>query len=809
MLKRLFNICFALMLVCVSASAVPAKRGVKRTVTLGDGTKVELTLRGDEHYKFYTSSDGFAYREKKSGFERVSLAEVRNQWKGCITRANAARRSRRRALDVPNTYTGKKKGLVILMQYKDLSFVTENVLDKYKDFFNKENYTEGGMAGSVKDYFKAQSYGNFELDFDVVGPFTAPGSMAYYGENIYDKESESETDAHPAELIYEACKMADSQVNFADYDWNGDGLVDQVFVIYAGYAESQGGAPETIWPHEWALEGENITLDLDGVHISTYACASELCGATGTDLDGIGTACHEFSHCLGLPDFYDTVSENYGMNSWDLMDQGSYNNDSRTPAGYTSYERMFAGWLKPTELKGDEQTITGMKALVDSAEAYILYNDADKNEYYLLENRQKKGFDAGLPGHGLLILHVDYDLDVWRSNTVNADSAHQRLTIIPADNELSWETYKSLAGDPFPGITGNTALTNFTAPAATLYRNNTDGQKFMNKGVEGITESEGGLISFVSTGAQAFLATPSPDGGEAVGDENSFKISWPAVEGAVSYQVELTEKGIAPSNAADALLLEFDFNSFVADKETAVKSANLGAYGLDGWYSRDIYASPNKLLLKGDDSYINTAEWNMPKSTEITVVVGADKVDADDVGYIFFRYRDKNNESDFTYQVITPAADTKSVFHFSINKDLYSLQFQADEQMYLNYLAVYNGHWSKQELGLEAANTRGGTRAVVAPVAVYDTDTNSYTFTGLDKESSYHYRVRAMNEHKTYSAWSDDKVFTFGTTGIADVLQSDAAKPRAIYNLQGRNMGTNPGSLPKGIYIIGGKKVVK
>ena len=811
-MKKLLLISFVLLVGCITAFAVPAKPGVKRTVTLADGSKVELTLRGDEHYKFYTGSDGFAYREKKKGFERFSLAEARNQWRTSITRANTARRGKTRALGVPATYTGKKKGLVILMQFKDLSFVTENVQNTFNDFFNKENYTDNGMTGSVKDYFKAQSYGQFELDFDVVGPFTARDSMAYYGAHYTDEDGDDRNDSHPAELAYEACLQADSLVNFADYDWDGDGVVDQVFVIFAGYAEAQGAAPETMWPHAWVLAGEGYNnVVLDGVKVNTYACSSELRLAEGSDLDGIGTACHEFSHCLGLPDTYDTSGQGYfGMGNWDLMGSGNYNDNAKTPAGYTSYERWFAGWLTPIELKGDKTQISNMKALVDSPEAYILYNEGNKNEYYLLENRQKKGFDAGLNGHGLLVLHVDYDKDAWTNNKVNTDSLHQRLTIIAADNEYGLLA-ASLVGDPFPGTSGNTTLTNYTTPAATLYNVNSDGEKLMNKSIEDITESEEGLISFVAMRPQ--IVPPSPDNGEAVGDENSFKISWPAVEGAIGYQVELTDKGIVPSNVADALEHEFDFNGFVTDSVGQAITGKLDAYGLDGWTGKYIYTSPNKMLIGNgtDKNHLNTAEWNMPKSTEITLVIGADKVDknADAYGVVFFVYRDKTDEDiEYEYKTFDITADSKIVLHFTGIKDLYYFQIQAKPQMYLNYLAVYNGTWSEADLGIAGANARGNTRAI-STTTVYDTDTNSYTFTGLNKESNYHYRVRAVGEDNVYSVWSAEKVFSFSTTGISNILQDNTAKSRAIYNLQGRNMGTNPSALPKGIYIINGKKVVK
>lgn len=812
MMKRLIFICFALVLGSAAAMAVPAKPGVKKTVTLSDGTKVELTLRGDEHYRFYTGNDGFAYLKRGEQFERLSVEDAHAQWTKGVAKANKLRKPRTRgAGDSKAPLTGKRKGLVILMEFADVKFTTTDVLAVYQDFFNKENLTDYGMSGSVSDYFKAQSYGNFELEFDVVGPFTSKYDMEYYGGNILDEEG-YETDAHPFELVHEGCLKADSLVNFADYDWDGDGEVDQVFVIYAGYAEAQGGAPETIWPHEYGLEEEKIYLDLDDVHINTYACSSELMLDSGNTLDGIGTACHEFSHCLGFPDFYDTAGDNFGMCYWDIMASGSYNGNSYIPAGYTSYERWVAGWLTPTELKGDETQISNMKALVDSPEAYILYNEANKDEYYLLENRQLRGFDAGLYGHGLLVVHVDYDANAWSKseNNVNTDPLRQRMTIIPADGELGIGTGQ-LAGDPYPGTMNNTSLKNSSEPAALLNTPNVDGTYYMSKPIDDITESDDGLISFVAMHKE--LQVPAPDDGEAVGDENSFTITWPAVDGAIGYQVEVTELGIVPSNVADALEHSADFAQFVTDTVgTTDLGKNLADFGLEGWYGRNIFTSPNKLLLvkKEKAAYIDTDWWNMPKSTEITMVIGVDKpieeIEARCV--VFFIYKDKTDEDyENVYEGFDFTKKCVKVLHFNTRKDLYRIQIQGRPQMYLDYLAVYNGTWSEEDLGLSAAGSRGTTRSI-EPV-VYNTDTNSYTFTDLSKDCKYCYRVRAVDERSYYSGWSSQKVFMFNTTGITNIMLNSSDNSQRIFNLQGRSMGTDFNALPRGIYIIGGKKVVK
>ena len=493
-----------LLVVAVSVSAVPAKPGTKRHVTLADGTTVALTLHGDEHFSYYTDAQDQPCLLKDGQLKMLTQKEVGEMWTDSkqqrINLANGgdSRRAASRRIGKPKVTKGIQRGLVILLEYTDVKFTTPNPLVAFQRFFNEVDYTEGGMAGSVRDYFLAQSYDQLEIDFDVVGPYCTANEMAYYGKHYTDEKGNEHTDSHPALMVKEAVDAASKDVDFRNYDWDKDGEVDQVFVIYAGYAEAQGADENTIWPHEWNLNSEDAVRKYNGVTINTYACTAELAGdgkTFGGYMDGIGTACHEFSHCLGLPDMYDTKGNNFAMSYWDVMSSGSYNDDSRSPASFTSYERMFASWMEPIELNTMTR-INDMAPLEEKPEAYILYNDNNKNEYYLLENRQPIRFDKGLLGHGMLILHVDYNKGSWGNNEVNTVADHQRMTIIPADNKLN---YRSYGGDPWPGVTGNTSLTNYTTPAATLYNANVDGQKLMSKPIDNITENTAThTVSFVA-----------------------------------------------------------------------------------------------------------------------------------------------------------------------------------------------------------------------------------------------------------------------------------------------------------------------
>ena len=494
----------SLLILAVAAFAVPAKPGFTRVLTLSDGTTVNAMLVGDEFAHYWIGDDGNTYQAVGSDvyqrFDPQAVINHGNQRRAAANQHRMRRLAPNKVGDV-GSITGDKKGIIILVNFQDVAFnATQSDFNKLA---NTVNYNEGQYKGSMYDYFYDQSEGQFRLTFDVVGPYTVSKNCSHYGEN-----DSNGNDKYAAEMVIEALKLANDDVNYADYDWDGDGTVEQVYVVYAGKGEADGGAATTIWPHEYDLysawyygDGEGRQR-LDGVWINTYACGSEKNGSGNTA--GIGTMCHEFSHCLGYPDFYDTdYSGGQGMGYWDLMDSGSYNDDGYQPAGYTSYERWMAGWKKPIELS-DAQSISNMAALQDhGSNAYIIYNKGNRNEYYLLENRQKTKWDASLPGAGLLIVHVDYNESVWSNNKPNDDPSHQRMTWIAADNEYQYAmqqgtkyyTFGGMANDPFPYRNVN-AFSKNTTPAATFYNNNSDGTNYLDVSIENITQNSDGTVSF-------------------------------------------------------------------------------------------------------------------------------------------------------------------------------------------------------------------------------------------------------------------------------------------------------------------------
>jgi M6 family metalloprotease-like protein len=498
--------------------AMPAKRGIKRTITLPNGTEKTVTLVGDEHLHYFVDADGNAYTNTGGRYVKADINQLKKRG---LERRKAAQRHRiarmsrlqkkasaRRLARKASNYTGKKKGLIILVEFSDKSFMETNNKALYNRIANEKNFKHGDFIGSVSDYFYAQSYGTFELSFDIAGPVKLSKKQSYYGQNDSDGN-----DMHPGEMVIEALNAIKDTTDFAKYDWDGDKEVDQVYILYAGRGEADGGPGNVIWPHEYTLTEEGMSeagikpQTFNGITIDTYACSNEI--DENSQTAGIGNICHEFSHCLGYPDMYDTEYQNSGMGYWDLMDAGAYNGNGFCPPEYTSYERWVAGWKEPIELKNDT-VITNMKAISENGDCFIMRNDNCDTEYYLLENRQFTGWDKELPGSGLLILHVDYYEDVWNDNSVNTTSGiydngkgHECMTWVAADNNKKYVTYDGANYYDFDDMTTDTypyekldSFSNRSKPAATVYHKNTDGSKYLNKKVTGIKQNADGSISF-------------------------------------------------------------------------------------------------------------------------------------------------------------------------------------------------------------------------------------------------------------------------------------------------------------------------
>ena len=523
-MKKLYLMLSMLFAFGIAANAVPAKR-IQKVITLANGTQVSVELRGDEYLSWWEGTDGTAYRTTATDenvFEAFDLeaqkpaaaARRARTEQGRVARLARVKNSLKGADDKMRglggdhiTYKGVKKGLVVLVDFKNKKFADGHDLEYYKNVINGKDFTDEkeGYVGSVRDYFLAQSNGQFELDFDVVGPVTMSNNYGYYGyDGAYQK------DEKVYEMIKEACDGIQNQVNLKDYDWDGDGEADQVFFLYAGLGQASGGSASTIWPHESELRYWPCgVLSYPTGKINTYACANELQpetqGSSKYISAGIGTICHEFSHCLGFADMYDTTGGGgYGMSVFDVMDQGSYNGNGFVPCNYTAFERIYAGWVESIELI-DPATVKDMKSVSDYGRPFIMYNYKNTNEYFLLENRQNTGWDKGLYGsNGLLITHVNYVPSRWANNSVNSSNQNiQCCTVVNADGSRETSNTQSLQGDLYPyevkGVTMNDEFTDDSEPASKLYNKNTDNSYALGIPITQIKRSKGS-ISFLVCG---------------------------------------------------------------------------------------------------------------------------------------------------------------------------------------------------------------------------------------------------------------------------------------------------------------------
>ena len=456
----------ALLLGFQTLLAIPARPG--RTVhTQPDGSKIVLILHGDEFGHWLTDASGRLLRQDADGFYRVDtqndLATI--QRRAAENRANARRaRSAQVAQAREHIAIGQKHFLVILVEFKDLSFKVNNPQEAFTKLLNEPGYSLNGGTGSARDFYYDNSQGVFEPIFDVYGPVTLNQNYSYYGRNS------GQNDANPWEALIDGCRGLDEEIDFSQYDNNGDGNVDMVFMYYAGHNEAEGGPANSIWPHQWELSQAGKTITMDGVKVDSYACTSELRGASGNTMCGIGTACHEFGHAMGLPDMYDTDYDTNGyagaLYSFSTMCDGAYNNNGCTPPYFNFEERIFLGWVSESDYRTFKKA--GKYTIGPASEniAYRTFTDMD-GEYFVYENRPKTGWDRAIPVGGMLVYHADKSSrrirlsswtevsarnlwDKWeQTNSINANGSHPCFYLIPASNQSSLFTYYE-SGIPFP-----------------------------------------------------------------------------------------------------------------------------------------------------------------------------------------------------------------------------------------------------------------------------------------------------------------------------------------------------------------------
>lgn len=542
MKKILLSITFALMGI-VSGFAAKAYPGIV-TVTQSDGTELNVRIYGDEHFNWLTTEDGVLLVQEGNNYyiaETTSYgtlkatsyiahnankrvpAEIKAIKKQDLSRFRSyaiKKASPAKAMGTGNSgvkyfpHSGSPKALVILVEFSDTPFQSGEKAKNVFEHFLKgkaedalpdgyEAYT-GSYAkanlrnnGSVSDYFYVMSHGTYTPQFDVVGPYKLNYSSLYYGQG--DKDN---TQA----LVSDACKAADKNVDFSEYDADGDGMVDLVYIIYAGYPASMSGNPNDIWPKS----GTGDFGTYDGKKVSRFGVHAELNFGlelnqkNGFLLSGIGLFCHEFSHTLGLPDLYPTVDaskvDNQNPEMWDLMDGGEYTyNGGYCPTPYSPWEMDVMGWTSPVEL-GDEAKQVKLNSYYKERTAYKINGEND--EYLLIQNIQKGGWWNGIANvysTGMLIWRIDYGTkDVNLLDNPNNTKDKPKVMIVPADGYVisdynhgdgkQWTDaeYKvSLKGDPFPGTTNRTELLSVELNNSTL-----------EKPIYNIKETDDGVITF-------------------------------------------------------------------------------------------------------------------------------------------------------------------------------------------------------------------------------------------------------------------------------------------------------------------------
>lgn len=500
MKKTLYTL-LLLTMVQMTAFAIPAKPGVKKQIMLQDGRMVMAELRGDEKVSYWQTADGRNFVKGEAAYyEEADIEALRaNAVSEQMTALKKSGMRKSTGVQPAEPISGEMKGLVILVQFDDLEFEADHDAAFYEQILNEPGFTnDEGYYGSVRDYFLEQSGGKLDYNFDVVGPITLPYDYAYYGQN-----TSSSTQKNMKAFITSALNAVKGKVDFSQYDNDDDEYVDQVFFLFAGNGEADTGDADRIWPHMFYASSYGISFIQNGVRVDAYACSCELqdTGLSG----GIGAICHEFSHCLGLPDMYCTDgSGTYGNFYWDVLDVGCYLGDCFRPCGYNAYERAFCGWL-PLEELTEAVEISHAPSLSEGGKAYAIYNDNNRDEYFILEPRNKTGWDAELPNSGLLIYHVDFDAFAWMNNTVNNVKNHQRCAVVPADNN-STRSIEKAKGDIFPYNTLN-AFHDGTRPSSKLFNENVDGTLNLGKTVYDITRNDDGTVSF------SFVpSTEIPDG---------------------------------------------------------------------------------------------------------------------------------------------------------------------------------------------------------------------------------------------------------------------------------------------------------
>ncbi len=497
-----------------------------------NGEIISVRLHGDEYFHYKTSGDNYVVEIDENGY--YTFAEISEKGQIIAGKIKVSSNSLRstsnnflkadspefiekvltpatskfeeqnqlRASKAATAYTGNRRVLVILANFKDTTFVTPNAREEFSQMYNQVGYNKNGATGSAKDYFSDNSQGRFVPQFDVYGPVDLPQTMAYYGLN----------NSRTIQMTTDACNAAIEMyedLDFNNYVNDQPGVIDNVFIVYAGFSEAESKRTNNVWP----LQSNPESLYIKGLKLGSFACTAELSGKYGNTMSGVGVFIHEYSHSLGLPDLYDvndgTNGQGTGLGTWSIMSLGNYLNEGKTPPLFNSMERNMLGWLEPTLLTADKSTQHITLESISSDIAYRI-NTPTEDEYFLLENRKIEKWDSFLlydyvgkyNNSGLLIYHVDkssfYPI-LWNAKRPNIYGDHPCFQLVAANPLPSsiptsnyWGIIEAYKWAPYPGDQNVKSISDTTTPSNLKSWNG----KNSNVIIENITRNGDNLISF-------------------------------------------------------------------------------------------------------------------------------------------------------------------------------------------------------------------------------------------------------------------------------------------------------------------------
>jgi M6 family metalloprotease-like protein len=500
-----------LLLVLCSASlfSMPAKR-TPTVISQPDGTRFSIVGFGDERYNYTESLDGYVvvqgpdhywyyatlslegrfvpsmYRVPGDGIPSGNqvmmeiprhLVEARQVIEEKMRAYRAVQMISENALAKSifapqKTQSTVKHVLILCVKFSDLAATETSV--SFQNMVNDDNWKSG--IGGMSKYYKEVSYDAVSVQADYKDWITASHVSTYYAYSNPNYWTRIQ------ELVSQCVDSAEAKgVDFSLYDNDGDGSVDGLFIVHAGIGAEEGGQTQYIWSHSSSL-GASYSRTYDGKVVSQYIIMPEKYGSNHVD---IGVFCHEYGHMLGLPDLYDTdggtngASE--GVGNWCLMAGGSWGGNGSTPerpSHMSAYCKELMGYTTPTVVPSSQGL--SIPQAETHAFAYKIWMDPNRSdEYMLIENRQKTGFDLNLPNSGLLMYHIDRNLaDIWpASNSINVTNTHLGVKVYEADGleQLAGGSNRGDAGDPYPGSTNKTSLTSSTTPNSKLWNTNASG----------------------------------------------------------------------------------------------------------------------------------------------------------------------------------------------------------------------------------------------------------------------------------------------------------------------------------------------